>query len=67
MLIDELDYLVTKDEQVLYNLFEWTQDKHSKLVLITIANTLNLPEKLKQRTLSRMGNKRIPFRSYIKS
>jgi Cdc6-like AAA superfamily ATPase len=43
VLIDELDYLVTKDEQVLYNLFEWTQNKHSKLVLITIANTLNLP------------------------
>ena len=58
---------MTKDESILYNLFDWTQSPNSKLVLIAIANTLNLPEKLKQKTVSRMGDKRIAFRSYNKN
>lgn len=66
IILDELDYLMTKDENVLYNLFEWAQNPNSKLIFIAISNTMNLPELLKQRTYSRMGDCRIAFKSYSK-
>jgi len=64
LIIDELDFLVTKDQAVIYNLFEWTQQKKSRLVVLAIANTMNLPEKLKPRVVSRMGDHRVVFRQY---
>lgn len=44
--IDEVDYLFTKDEDVLYNIFEWTHSAQSKIVLITTSNTFTFPEEL---------------------
>lgn len=44
MFIDEVDYLFTKDEDVLYNVFEWTHSLHSKIVLITASNTFTFPD-----------------------
>ena len=44
--IDEVDYLLTRDEDVVYNLFDWTQSPHSKIVLITTSNTIDFPERL---------------------
>lgn len=46
LLIDELDALVTKKQTLLYNLFDWPCHSHSKLLVIAIANTMDLPEKL---------------------
>eukprot|EP01038_Epipyxis_sp_PR26KG_P009320 gene9320-12556_t len=45
-LVDEMDYLLTKDYNVLYNLFNWPLIENSSIVLIGIANTMDLPERL---------------------
>ena len=45
MILDEIDQLVTNDNQVLYTLFEWASKKQSRLVLIGIANALNLMDR----------------------
>jgi origin recognition complex subunit 1 len=69
VLLDEIDYLVTKKQSVLYNFFDWptrsleTQSKR-RLVVIGVSNTLNLPERLHPRVQSRIGSKRIFFKSY---
>lgn len=46
VLIDELDALITSKQTLLYNLFDWPCYKDSKLLLISIANTMDLPERL---------------------
>jgi origin recognition complex subunit 1 len=46
VLVDELDALVTKKQTLLYNLFDWPCHAQSKLLVIAIANTMDLPEKL---------------------
>lgn len=64
VLVDELDLLITKNEKVLYNLFEWPARKGSRLIVIGIANTMDLPERLSSRIGSRMGTlrpARLPF------
>lgn len=63
-MIDEIDYLYQKDENVLYSLFEWTHQPESKLIVVGIANTMELPAMLGTKTLSRMGKKRLTFRAY---
>ena len=52
MILDEIDQLVTSDNQVLYTLFEWASKKESKLVLIGIANALNLTDRFLPRLKS---------------
>lgn len=64
LLVDELDYLITKDQSVLYNLFEWPQRKNANLIVISVANTLDLPEKFLARISSRIGNTRLVFTPY---
>ena len=64
ILVDELDYLITKDQSVLYNLFEWPQRKKSNLIVISVANTLDLPENFMARISSRIGNTRLVFTPY---
>lgn len=64
LLIDELDILVTKNQSVLYNLLDWPTKPHAKLVVIGIANTMDLPEKLLPRISSRMGVQRLCFGPY---
>ncbi|CAM8977022.1 unnamed protein product [Rhodiola kirilowii] len=46
LLIDELDLLVTRNQSVLYNILDWPTKPNSKLIVIGIANTMDLPEKL---------------------
>jgi origin recognition complex subunit 1 len=46
VLLDELDMLLSRDQSVLYNLFGWPQASGARLVVIGIANTLDLPERL---------------------
>lgn len=67
LLIDEMDYLVTKKETVLYNLFDWptrSGNGSSQLIVIGISNTLNLPERLHPRVQSRLGSERCIYRAY---
>ncbi|KAM7528936.1 hypothetical protein LguiB_032346 [Lonicera macranthoides] len=64
LLIDELDILVTRNQSVLYNILDWPTKPHSKLVVIGIANTMDLPEKLLPRISSRMGMQRLCFAPY---
>lgn len=67
MLLDELDYLINKDQSVLYNLFEWPQRKNANLIVISVANTLDLPETFMARISSRIGNTRLVFTPYTSS
>ncbi|CAM6118357.1 unnamed protein product [Calypogeia fissa] len=64
LLVDELDLLVTRNQSVLYNVFDWPTRPLSRLVIIGIANTMDLPERMLPRIASRMGMHRISFSPY---
>ncbi|KAI9183153.1 Origin recognition complex, subunit 1 [Blastocladiella emersonii ATCC 22665] len=65
LLLDELDLLVTKRQGVMYNLFDWAQLPSSRLVVVAIANTMDLPERmLTKRVASRLGLIRVDFAPY---
>jgi len=66
LVIDEIDCLFTKKQVLLYNIFNWTTYSNSKLIIISISNTLDLPEKLMPKIASRMGNNRLIFKPYQK-
>jgi len=66
LLVDELDYLLTKQQKVIYNIFDWPTKSTAKLVVIGIANTMDLPERLLPRVASRMGTTRVVFKAYKK-
>lgn len=53
LLVDEIDYLVNKSQAVVYQLFDWPLLRTSKLILLTISNTMDLPERLMPRVASR--------------
>lgn len=54
-LVDELDYLVARDEEVVYNFLNWPLMPGSSLVVVGIANVMDLPERLSPRVTSRLG------------
>lgn len=64
ILLDELDCLLTKNQSILYNLFEWPQRKKANLIVLSVANTLDLPETFMARISSRIGNARLVFTPY---
>lgn len=65
LLVDELDLLCTKRQDVVYNLLDWPTKASAKLVVITIANTMDLPERvLMGRVTSRLGLTRLTFQPY---
>lgn len=56
VLMDELDQLVTNKQDVVYNFFNWPTLAGSKLVVIAVANTMDLPERVMTgRVRSRLG------------
>jgi origin recognition complex subunit 1 len=56
VLMDELDQLVTKNQSVMYNFFNWPQLRHSRLIVLAVANTMDLPERtLSNKISSRLG------------
>lgn len=68
VLVDELDQLVTKKQEVIYNFFNWPNQPHSRLIVLAIANTMDLPEReLSNKINSRLGSNRINFTPYDKS
>ena len=42
----QLDLLWTRKQNVMYNLFDWPTRRHARLVVLTIANTMDLPERI---------------------
>ncbi|GBN85290.1 Origin recognition complex subunit 1 [Araneus ventricosus] len=65
LLVDELDRLWTRKQTVMYNIFDWPSRKSSKLIVLAIANTMDLPERLMMnRVTSRLGLSRITFQPY---
>lgn len=64
VLVDELDYMLTQRQEVLYNLFEWPGRVNAGLAVIGIANTLDLPERLDPKVRSRLGSRRLTFAPY---
>ncbi len=65
LLVDELDMLWNRKQSVLYNLFEWPTRKESRLVVLAIANTMDLPERIMMnRVSSRLGLTRLTFSPY---
>ena len=44
--MDELDLLVTRKQTVIYNFFDWPNRRHSRLVVVAVANTMDLPERM---------------------
>ena len=65
VLLDEIDYLVTKNQSVLYNFFDWpTHNQPRRLIVLGVSNTLNLAEQLHTRVQSRIGSRRCIFKAY---
>ena len=52
LLADELDLLWTRKQTVLYNLFDWPTRQHAKLIVLAVANTMDLPEKVMMNKVS---------------
>jgi origin recognition complex subunit 1 len=67
VVIDELDFLVTRGQQEIYEFFNWPQLEHSRLAIVGIANTVTLPETLMPKIANRFQNtERIVFSTYSK-
>ncbi|KAJ3763886.1 P-loop containing nucleoside triphosphate hydrolase protein [Lentinula raphanica] len=64
VLMDELDQVMTAKQDVVYNFFNWPTISGSKLVVIAVANTMNLPERMTGRVRSRLGMHTINFEPY---
>src|SRR5579859_3001473 len=60
-----MDHLVTKNQEVLYKVVEYANRPNSKLVLIGIANSLNLPDRFLPRLKGKKAEpKRLSFHPY---
>lgn len=48
--------MITKKQDVIYNFFNWPHVAHSRLIVIAVANTMDLPEReLSGKIRSRLG------------
>lgn len=65
LLVDELDILCNRRQDVVYNLLDWPTKSSARLVVVTIANTMDLPERLLMgKVTSRLGLTRLTFQPY---
>lgn len=65
LLLDELDQLMTSGQQLMYNFFNWPSLPHSRLIVLAVANIMDLPERmLSNKISSRVGLTRIQFPGY---
>lgn len=68
LILDEIDQLETKNQSVLYSIFEWPSKPESKLILVGIANSLDLTDRLLPRLNAKceLKPKLMHFASYTK-
>ncbi|KAH9523633.1 Origin recognition complex, subunit 1 [Bulinus truncatus] len=65
LLVDELDLLWTRKQDVMYNIFDWPTKEKAKLIVLAVANTMDLPERMMmKRVASRLGLTRMTFQPY---
>lgn len=65
IIIDELDMLYSeRREDILYNLFDWPTSSASRVILIAIANAMDLPERVQSKIASRLGWEKLVFEPY---
>ncbi|KAI0136340.1 cell division control protein [Xylariales sp. AK1849] len=65
IVLDEIDHILTLDLESLYRLFEWSLQKTSRLVLVGIANALDLTDRFLPRLKSRnLKPELLPFLPY---
>ena len=64
LVLDEIDQLESKCQEVLYTLFEWPYLNNSKLILVGIANALDLTDRILPR-ISVSRNSLIKFKSAL--
>ncbi|KAF2109099.1 cell division control protein Cdc6 [Lophiotrema nucula] len=63
--LDEVDYLLGLDMELLYNIFEWSLQKSSGLVLVGIANALDFTDRFLPRLKARgLKPHLLPFLPY---
>lgn len=63
--LDEIDHLLTSDAEVLQTLFEWSLQGQSKLLLVGIANALDLTDRsLPQLKAKNLKPRLLPFLPY---
>lgn len=66
--LDEIDHILTLDLEILYKLFEWSLQKSSRLILIGIANALDLTDRFMPRLKARnLKPQLLPFLPYTAS
>lgn len=62
LLMDELDQMVTNKQSEVYNFFNWPNMPRSKLIVVAVANTMDLPERvLRGKVKSRLGELYVYF------
>lgn len=65
VVLDEIDHILTLDLESLYSVFEWSLQKTSRLVLVGIANALDLTDRFLPRLKSRnLKPELLPFLPY---
>lgn len=63
--LDEIDHILTLDLEILYKLFEWSLQKNTSLILIGIANALDLTDRFLPRLKARnLKPQLLPFLPY---
>jgi origin recognition complex subunit 1 len=64
-LLDELDQLASRKQSLIYNFFDWPNRINSRLIVVAISNTMDLPERmLSAKIVSRLDRIRITFPDY---
>ncbi|KAK3677776.1 AAA ATPase [Recurvomyces mirabilis] len=65
IILDEVDALVDMDLELLYSLFEWSMQESSRLILLGIANALDLTDRFLPRLKARnLKPELLPFMPY---
>jgi origin recognition complex subunit 1 len=62
--LDEIDVMLSRQQRVLYNFFDWGARPELAVAVVGISNTMDLPERMLPRVASRLGLHRVPFRAY---
>jgi origin recognition complex subunit 1 len=66
VLVDEIDVMLTPQQNELYCLLEWSSLPEAKFIVIAVANLMELQSRLKPKIQSRMGKTAVKFTAYNK-